>query len=90
MGFKENWKRLVTWWADNAKSNEKKLSSGFSWLLVVIISAMLTPVVSLLKGGAPDWNAFFIVSIIALVSYAIMLIESVFGKKEAPSEVVIS
>ena len=89
MGFKDNWKRLVTWWAENAKSNEKKLSSGFSWLLVVIISNLMVPLISMLQGVDPNWSAFFIVLITATVGFGIMLIESIFGRREAPSTVPV-
>ena len=85
MGFKENWKRLVAWWSENARSNEKKLSAGFSWLLVIIISGITIPIIAMLQGEIPNWNAFFIVVVSSSAGFLIMLIESIFGKMRSPN-----
>lgn len=84
MGFKDNWKRLVAWWANNAKSNEKKLSAGFSWLLVILIGALTVPLIATVQGDPANWSAFFVIAIGAAAGFLIMLIESVFGKGKAP------
>lgn len=86
MGFIDNWKRLVAWWSSNAKSNEKKLSAGFSWLLVILIGAITVPLIATVQGGpaTANWEAFYVIAIGTLAGFLIMLIESVFGKREAP------
>ena len=84
MGFKDNIKSLVTWWGNNAKSNEKKLSAGFSWLLVILIGALTVPLIAMVQGDVANWSAFFVIAIGSAAGFLIMLIESVFGKKEAP------
>ena len=84
MTFKDSWKNLVNWWGDNMKRNQKKVSKGFSWLLVVVISNLITPVTAWLRGTIVDWTTYAIICVVAGISFAIMLIESVFGTKEKP------
>lgn len=91
MGFKDNIKSLITWWGNNAKSNEKKLSAGFSWLLVILIGALTVPLIATVQSNVtPNWEAFFVISIGAVAGFLIMLIESVFGRKEAPDTSTIT
>ena len=85
MGSKENWNRLLTWWGDNAKSNEKKLSAGFSWLLVILVGALTVPLIATVQGDVPNWSAFLVIVIGAIAGFLIMVIEAIFGKKEAPT-----
>ena len=87
MGLKESWQTLVNWWCENISANQKKLSKGFSWLLVVVISNLITPVTAILSGGTADWKSYAIICAVALIAYAIMLIESVFGAPEKPADV---
>lgn len=84
MGIKESWKGLMAWWGANAKSNERKLSAGFSWMIVIIISALTVPLIAILQGDVPNWAAFFVVVITTVSGFLIMLVESIFGKREAP------
>jgi len=86
MGFKDNWKRLVAWWASNAKSNEKKISGGFSWLLVILIGALTVPLVAMVQGEVANWSAFLVILIGTVAGFLIMIIESVFGRKITPQE----
>ena len=87
--FKDNWKRLVAWWASNAKSNEKKLSAGFSWLLVILIGALTVPIIATIQGNGAwaNWQAFFVIGVGAVAGFLVMLIEAIFGKREAPDNV---
>jgi len=85
--FKDNWKKLVAWWASNAKSNEKKLSAGFSWLLVILIGALTVPLIAMVQEDVPNWAAFCVIAIGAVAGFSIMLIEAIFGKREAPDNV---
>lgn len=84
MGFKDNWKKLVAWWANNALANQNKISQGISWYLLIVISALGTTLTSMLTGDFITWTAFFVVFITASVGLLIMVIESVFGKAKAP------
>lgn len=84
MTFKDSWKSLVNWWGENMKRNQQKVSRGFSWFLVVIISNLITPITAWLSGGFADWKTYAIICVVAGISFAIMLIESVFGTKEKP------
>jgi len=84
MGFKDNWKRLVAWWAGNAEANERKISGGISWFLIIVISALAIPLIATVQGDIPNWSAFFVILITTSVGLLIMFIESVFGKKVAP------
>jgi len=89
MGFKDNWKRLVAWWGSNAKSNEKKLSAGFSWLLVILIGAITVPLIAMVQGDVANWSAFLVIAIGAAAGFLIMLIEAVFGKGKTPEGIPI-
>ena len=87
MGIKDSWKSLINWWGDNMKRNQQKVSRGFSWFLVVIISNLITPVTAWLSGGFADWKTYAIICVVAGISFTIMLIESVFGSREKPDVV---
>ena len=87
MGFKDNWKKLINWWATNALANQKKISGGISWFLIIVISAIAIPLIATVQGEIANWAAFYVVLITASVGLLIMLIESVFGKGKAPDEV---
>lgn len=87
MGFKDNWKKLVAWWANNALVNQKKLSAGISWFLVIIISSLAIPLIATVQGESANWGAFFVVLITATVALLVMIIESVFGKGKPPEAV---
>lgn len=87
MGFKDNWKKLIAWWANNALVNQKKLSAGISWFLVIIISSLAIPLIAMVQGDVPNWPAFLVVLITASVALLVMIIESVFGKGKPPVEV---
>jgi len=92
MGFKDNWKKLVAWWASNALANQKKLSQGISWYLVIIISSLAIPLIALVQGAGdmlPIWSAFYVVLITASVALIVMIIESVFGKGKSPDEIAL-
>lgn len=85
MEFKDNWKKLVAWWAGNALANQRKISSGISWYLIIVISALSIPLISIVQGLPTSWSPFLVVFITATVGLLIMLIEAVFGKKEDPT-----
>lgn len=85
--FKENWKKLVAWWAANALANQKKLSAGISWFLVVVISSLAIPLIAMVQGDIPNWAAFLVVLITASVALLVMIIESIFGKPKPPEEI---
>lgn len=94
MGFIDNWKKLVAWWANNALANQRKLSAGISWFLVVIISGLAIPLIAMVQGADSNvigviWGAFFVVLITASVALLVMIIESVFGKGKSPDEIEI-
>lgn len=85
MGLKESWKAIVDWWCENISYNQKKLSKGFSWLLVVLISNLITPITAWLSGGVADWRSYAIIAAVAGIGYGIMVVESVFGAPESPN-----
>ena len=91
MGFKDNWKKLIAWWASNALANQKKLSAGISWFLVIIISSLAIPLIALVQGPPviPNWTAFYVVLITASIALLVMVIESVFGKGKSPDEITL-
>lgn len=92
MGFKDNWNKLVAWWAANALANQKKLSQGISWYLVIIISSLAIPLIAMVQNVgdvAPSWSAFAVVFITASVALLIMIIESIFGKGKPPEAIEI-
>ena len=89
MGFKSNWKKLIAWWANNALANQKKLSAGISWFLVIIISSLAVPLISTVLGEPASWGAFYVVLITSCVALIVMVIESVFGKGQAPEEIAL-
>ena len=89
MGFKSNWKKLVAWWANNALSNQKKISQGISWYLIIVISALSIPLISMVQGEPASWAAFLVVLITASVGLLIMLIEAIFGKAKVPEGIPI-
>lgn len=84
MTVKDSWKSLVNWWGENMKRNQQKVSRGFSWFLVVVISNLITPITAWLSLKTPDWPTYTIICVVAGISFGIMLIESVFGTKEKP------
>jgi ABC-type transport system involved in cytochrome bd biosynthesis fused ATPase/permease subunit len=84
MGFKSNWKKLTGWWGTNALANQKKLSAGISWFLVMIISSAAVPLIAWVQGDRPNWPAFIVILITASVALLVMIVESVFGKAKAP------
>lgn len=84
MGIKDSWESLIKWWCNNITNNQKKLSKGFSWFLVVIISNLITPITAWLSGGVSDWRSYAIICAVAGIGYGIMVIESVFGAPEKP------
>lgn len=87
MGFKSNWKKLMAWWANNALINQKKLSAGISWFLVVIISSLAVPLIATVQGDLANWAAFFVILITTGIALSVMVIESVFGKGKAPEDI---
>jgi len=87
MGFKDNWKKLVNWWANNALANQAKLSAGISWFLVVVISSLAIPLIATVQGEAANWGAFFVVLITSTVALIVMLVESVFGRGKIPDAI---
>lgn len=86
MGLKESWKALTSWWMENITTNQKKLSKGLSWLLVVVISNLITPITAWLSGGIPDWRSYAIICTVAGIGYSIMFIEGIFGAAEKPAD----
>lgn len=84
MGFKSNWKKLMAWWANNALINQKKLSAGISWFLVVIISSLAVPLIATVQGDTANWAAFLVILITTSIALSVMIIESIFGKGKAP------
>ena len=89
MGFKDYWKKLIAWWANNALANQKKLSAGISWFLVIIISSLAIPLIAMVQGDIPNWAAFLVILITASVALLVMIIESIFGKGKAPEDISI-
>jgi hypothetical protein len=84
MGFKDSWNSLTNWWMENITTNQRKLSKGLSWLLVVVISNLITPITAWLSGGSADWRSYAIICTVAGIGYSIMFIESIFGAAEKP------
>ena len=84
MGFKDSWNTLTSWWMENITTNQRKLSKGLSWLLVVVISNLITPITAWLSGGTSDWRSYAIICTVAGIGYSIMFIESIFGAAEKP------
>jgi len=84
--LREVWKAFKAFWHRNLMEYYKAVSINLGICIVIILTALISPLSDICLGRPPNWGIFSVITLVAVVEWVSFLVTSILGKKEQLEE----